>query len=209
MVRHGRGQIVETKQATQTETGGKLRLRILTLIVAIAAMGATLTAGTQPSSAATQSYRSGSTGRYTVSTVGNVRAEVWNDAFAPANKVAVRVYGPNVWPSVAGSQYVTVTTELWHYTTYGAQVRETQQLGDWVASNGASFRPTLFKNLEPGTYYTIRQYITWQGGGFVQVDFNHPSDYVCTVPNFSDDVCATYGGWIRAHGIGSYGRVYR
>jgi hypothetical protein len=200
---------METKQAKQTETGRNVRRRILTLIIALMAMGATLTVGAQPSSAATQSAWSGSPGRYTVARYNNVQAEVWNDPFAPANKVALRVYGPTVWPSVAGNQWVTVKTELWQITMYGAQVWETQTQVDVVGINGAAFRPTLFKGLGYGGYYTIRQTITWHGGGVVQVDYNHSSDYRCTVAGFWDDVCATSGGWIRAHGIGSYGQVYR
>src|SRR5262245_63797432 len=165
---------MEPKHAAQTDTAGQLRRRILTLIVAIAAMGATLTFGAQPSSAATQSTSFGSPGYYTV---GKIQASVVYDAFQPANYVALTVDGPSVWrsPTVGGNQVVIVTTELWMYSATGWRVWDSRQLLATVSSVGVTFRPTTFNNLPGGNFYTVRQFIAWANGGTVQVDFNYQS----------------------------------
>jgi hypothetical protein len=38
--------------------------------------------------------------------------------------------------------------------------------------------PFTYNSLSPGHYF-VRQYISWGGHGYVQVDYNQPSDYHC------------------------------
>ncbi len=205
---------MDTKQATQTETGGNetggnVRRRILTLVVVIVAMGASLTVGAQPSSAATQSYRSGSPGYYTV---GNVQASVVYNADQAANYVALTVGGPSVWrsPTVGGNQVVIARTELWTYgTATGWRVLDARQQVATVSSVGVTFWPTVFNSLQGGNFYFVRQTIAWANGGAVQVDFNHQSDYRCAASGWVYNLCTTYSqGYIKAHTIGRNGVVY-